>query len=84
MQKDKDEDFVNYILLCCMVDQPLQFLVFFPCLVFLVFCLDRIKSSLWFWRGIYVGKKRSNVIMFVCVCTQKLNNVIFSFWVSKR
>ena len=57
---------------------------FFPCLVFLVFCLDRIKSSLWFWRGIYVGKKKSNVIMFVCVCTQKLNSIIFNFWVSKQ
>ena len=31
----KDEDFVNYILLCCMVDQPLQSLVFFLVLCFL-------------------------------------------------
>ena len=44
---------------------------FFPCLVFLVFCLDWIKSFLWFWKGISVGKKRSNVIMSVCVCVHR-------------
>ena len=39
--------------------------------MFLVFCSDRVKSFLWFWRGISVGKKRSNVIMYVCVCVHR-------------
>ena len=64
---------------------------FFPCLVFLVFCLDWIKSFLWFWRGISVGKKRSNVIMSLCVCAQTykegafgyLLNFVFLVWLEE-